>query len=142
MKLSELFKTPFKLKGGGTLNLRGYSKRIIDKEIQSNKNEDDEDEDENTAITNLLNLYYTVLPHPTKVANAQNYNLVNISDIDGNFTGYFLYKQSDITNITHEPTKFVIEDDYFNLVCEGNTIHYTYTIDGEAYVVLGEEIED
>jgi len=34
MKLSELFKTPFKLKGGATLNLRGFSKRVVDKEIE------------------------------------------------------------------------------------------------------------
>ena len=33
MKLSELFKTPFKVKGGGVLNLRGFSKRVVDKEI-------------------------------------------------------------------------------------------------------------
>lgn len=35
MKLSELFNKPFKVKGGGTLNLKGYSKHIIDKEIGS-----------------------------------------------------------------------------------------------------------
>lgn len=33
MKLSELFKTPFKVKGGGVLNLRGFSKHIVDKEV-------------------------------------------------------------------------------------------------------------
>ena len=36
MKLSELFKTPFKLKGGSTLNLKGFSEVIVDKEIDNN----------------------------------------------------------------------------------------------------------
>lgn len=39
MKLSELFKTPFKVKGGGVLNLRGFSKRVIDKEIGGGEND-------------------------------------------------------------------------------------------------------
>lgn len=33
MKLSELLSKPLKLKGGGFLNLKGFNKRIIDKEI-------------------------------------------------------------------------------------------------------------
>ena len=33
MKLSELLSKPFKLKGGGILNLKGFSKRVIDNEI-------------------------------------------------------------------------------------------------------------
>lgn len=33
MKLSELLNKPFKVKGGGTLNLKGFSKHIIDKEL-------------------------------------------------------------------------------------------------------------
>lgn len=42
MKLSELFKTPFKVKGGGVLNLRGFSKRVVDKEIEGGGVEQDD----------------------------------------------------------------------------------------------------
>ena len=34
MKLSELLSKPFKVKGGGTVNLKGLSKHIVDKEIE------------------------------------------------------------------------------------------------------------
>lgn len=33
MKLSEILAKPFKVKGGGTLNLKGISKHIVDKEV-------------------------------------------------------------------------------------------------------------
>lgn len=36
MKLSELLSKPFKVKGGGFLNLKGFSKRVIDEEIGGN----------------------------------------------------------------------------------------------------------
>lgn len=38
MKLSELLSKPFKLKGGGILNLKGFSKRVIDTEIKGSGN--------------------------------------------------------------------------------------------------------
>lgn len=38
MKLSELLAKPLKLKGGGFLNLKGFSKRIIDNEVGGNNN--------------------------------------------------------------------------------------------------------
>ena len=38
MKLSKLFNKPFKLKGGSILNLRGFSKRLVDKEVGSEEN--------------------------------------------------------------------------------------------------------
>lgn len=47
MKLSELLKTPIKLKGGGVLDLRGFSKRVLDKELESsNKEEEPKEESE------------------------------------------------------------------------------------------------
>ena len=33
MKLSEILSKPFKVKGGGTVNLKGLSKHIVDKEV-------------------------------------------------------------------------------------------------------------
>lgn len=47
MKLSELLKNPIKLKGGGVLDLRGFSKRVLDKELEStNKEEEPKEESE------------------------------------------------------------------------------------------------
>lgn len=37
MKLSEILAKPFKVKGGGTVNLKGLSKHIVDKEISDEK---------------------------------------------------------------------------------------------------------
>jgi len=42
MKLSELLSKPFKLKGGGILNLKGFSKRVIDKEVGGGGGSDSE----------------------------------------------------------------------------------------------------
>lgn len=64
MKLSELFKTPFKLKGGATLNLRGFSKRIVDKEVEGGGEDSilsktlqeiDEDSEDARYYRNLFN---------------------------------------------------------------------------------------
>lgn len=45
MKLSELLSKPFKLKGGGVLDLRGFSKRVFDKELESNNKEEESKEE-------------------------------------------------------------------------------------------------
>ncbi len=43
MKLSELFNKPFKLKGGSTLNLKGFSKRVVDRDIDGGDSDSYED---------------------------------------------------------------------------------------------------
>lgn len=40
MKLSKLLSKPIKLKGGGVLDLRGFSKRVFDKEIEDEEPKD------------------------------------------------------------------------------------------------------
>jgi len=66
MKLSELLSKSFKLKGGGFLNLKGFSKRVIDKEVGSSNGNNDEDDGgiggldmthkiENQTIITLIN---------------------------------------------------------------------------------------
>lgn len=70
MKLSELFKTPFKLKGGSVLNLRGFSKRVVDKEVEGGGEDSilsktlqeiDEDSEDARYYRNLFN---TAEQHP------------------------------------------------------------------------------
>lgn len=63
MNLSELFKTPFKLKGGGILNLKGFSKRVIDKEIGSS---------EDSVYLKLLAPYFGPVYEDIYTSNWQN----------------------------------------------------------------------
>lgn len=103
MKLSELFKTPFKVKGGGVLNLRGFSKRVVDKEIEGSGGGSVKFPI-GEKILNLLD--EDLVAHPSKFAEdpENNDTIIDISEIDsipqGYVTIYFLYKKSDIDAVS------------------------------------------
>lgn len=140
MKLSEIFKTPLKLKGGSTLNLRGFSKRVVDKEVGGGEN------NKNAAINNLLSLFnYPIYPYPTKFLNESNDSIVDINEVDsGNYK--FLYKKSEFDNL-EEGTNISVRITYManeeidicfeNKGSKHGDIIFTTEIDGEEYVALG-----
>lgn len=137
MKLSELFKTPFKLKGGATLNLRGFSKRVVDKEVGGN-------DTNNNAFTNILNHFLEgcpIYPHPSKIFNDSTHEIEDIQSLGSNGPYNFLYKKLDIDNIPSDIRENLI---YNCTVNNGNAIFNTgfdgesilYEIDGEDYIYL------
>ena len=74
MKLSELFRTPFKLKGGSTLNLRGFSKRVADKEIGEGG------KSESGVVYKIIEQFYNtqMIPHSSKYYEVNTRNIINI----------------------------------------------------------------
>lgn len=137
MKLSELFKTPFKLKGGSILNLRGFSKRVVDKEISGNSTNDGWQ-----MLINIIKSEFNATPHPTMFC--ENDTLVNIEDIE---IGYphsyrFLYKKSELPNPMSSFIAFKqftwsgIEIGLSMDAGYVNSIGLTFTIDGKEYVTL------
>lgn len=141
MKLSELFRTPFKLKGGSTLNLKGFSKAVVDKEVGGGEN------NKNAAINNLLSLfnYHPIYPHPTKVLNKYD-SIIDINEVDDD-NYKFLYKKSEFENLetgtlicthiiyTSNTELDILFETKGTTYCE---IVFTTEIDGEEYVALGE----
>lgn len=91
MKLSELFRTPFKVKGGGVLNLRGFSKRVVDKEVGEGGGGGEGGE--SGVIDKIIEARFNpqMTPHPSKVYDKDG-DIMNISDIDGDGQYCFLYK--------------------------------------------------
>jgi len=145
MKLSELFKTPLKLKGGSTLNLRGFSKRVVDKEVGEGGGGGGS---ESGVIGKVIEQFYNpqMTPHYSKFYSKDG-DIVNISDIDSDTIYLFLYLKSDYTEF---PSKgkinisFMLDRDnnginlYFGSKGYGADIIYETTIDGETYVALGQ----
>lgn len=90
MKLSELFRTPFKLKGGSTLNLRGFSKRIVDKEVGGDTN----------IFSELLDSFIKNYPNEylqDKVVDSED-TIIDIKEAtDGTYK--LLYKKSFIESL-------------------------------------------
>ena len=137
MKLSEILAKPFKVKGGGTVNLKGLSKHIVDKEVGGNNNDDGWQ-----MIIDIAKLEFNATPHPTIFCKDDN--LVNIEDIEAGsqYEYSFLYKKSELPNPMSSFTVFR----YFiwnginyglRIVTESvNKIGLTFTIDGEEYVTL------
>lgn len=123
MKLSEILAKPIKLKGSGVLNLKGFSKQIIDKELEESENE--------SILDKIFNLSMT--PHSSKVV--LNDTVVDLPDThDGNEYD-LLYKESDFNPgkviqrfVYNEAPTFTITSDPF----KGNT----YEIDGESYITI------
>lgn len=136
MKLSELFNKPFKLKGGSTLNLKGFSKRVVDKEVGESNN--------SNGFTNALNqclLNYPIYPHSQKLVNTNTAEIENIEDLSDNVDYKFLYKKLDINNLPSGILEYLISDYIFNdeqiIFSSGNiNISTIYEIDGEEYVFL------
>ena len=145
MKLSELFRTPFKVKGGGVLNLRGFSKRIVDKEIEGGGGGGDVRFPVGEKILNLMDK--DLIAHPSKFAvDPKNTDtIIDISQIDNlseeSQQLYFLYKKSDIDAASQ--SKNIIHCINYNntsLSYEPGQIEYlskkTYTIDNVLYYAL------
>lgn len=143
MKLSELFNKPFRLKGGGVLNLRGFSKRIVDKEIKGSGNNVRFPVGE--KILNLMDK--DLIAHPSKFAvDPKNTDtIIDISQIDSlseeSQQLYFLYKKSDI-DAASQSKNIIYYIGYSNtsLGYELSQIEYlskkTYTIDNVLYYAL------
>lgn len=76
MKLSELLSKPFKVKGGGFLNLKGFSKRVIDKEVGSSDSGNDDNNDSISFMDSLL-CYTSRIPVGTALSfNTTTYKYV------------------------------------------------------------------
>lgn len=135
MKLSELLTKPLKLKGGGILNLKGFSKAIVDEEVG-------EGENSQNIFSNILNLITRteINPHPTKVVDSSNYEVIDISDIEDDKAYYLLYKKDDILNLQPEfiSYKLVLSQSLFFEVRDINSFSMSndYTIDNEIYIYL------
>lgn len=146
MKLSELFRTPFKVKGGGVLNLKGFSKRVVDKEVGEGGGKS-----ESGTIDKIIEQWYNaqMTPHSSKFYDKDNERIVNIADINSDVEYCFLYKKSDYTEFSSEDdinTTFVIGRSinritlYFGSKGHGADIIYETKIDGETYVVLEKQM--
>lgn len=143
MKLSELFRTPFKLKGGSTLNLKGFSKRVVDKEVEGGGGESG-----SGTIDKIIEQWYNaqMTPHSSKFYVSKEDTIVNIADIDSDTQYCFLYKKSDYTEFPSGNDiniAFVINPNgsitlSFGTIGKGADIIYETTIDGETYVALGD----
>lgn len=143
MKLSELFKTPFKLKGGSTLNLRGFSKRVVDKEVGEGGGESG-----SGAIDKIIKTLFnpSILPYSSKVYESTK-GLVDINDIDFLSTSdgyYLLYKKLEYINlintdmINYKLLGSDTEVDIVYLFKSYLSVIYETTINGETYVALKE----
>lgn len=144
MKLSKIFSKPIEIKGGGVLNLRGFRKLIIDKEIGEEGRGSG-----SGVIDKIIEGWYNkqMIPHSSKFYDQDSQNIINISDIDSNIEYYFLYKKSDYTEFSSKDDinrSFMIDTNndrtnlYFANKSKGADIIYETTIDGEIYVALGD----
>lgn len=126
MKLSEILSKPFKVKGGGIVNLKGLSKHIIDKEVGGNS-------DTSSMFDKIFDKILDMTPHSTKVVHDNT--VVDLPDTPDNEIYYFLYKKSDFST-----GRAIIRFVYNNSPQLNTTTNYemdtTYNIDGEEYVTL------
>lgn len=135
MKLSEILSKPFKVKGGGIVNLKGLSKHIVDKEVGGGSQAD------NGFLNILFNRVQTdILPHPTKFFDGTTSKIIDINDITDRNSYYFLYKKSDIgSGISMAYYLFSYLAKSYNVmlyVIANASASSSYIIDGEEYVTL------
>lgn len=136
MKLSELLAKPFKVKGGGTINLKGLSKHIVDKEVGGGSQAD------NGFLNILFNRVQTdILPHPTKFFDDTASKVIDINDITEGNSYYFLYKKSDIGSsipMAYRLFSYLGKsyDVMFYAIANASPSSSSYIIDGEEYVTL------
>lgn len=141
MKISELFKTPFKLKGGSILNLKGFSKRVVDKEIGG--------ENSNFIFTDLFIKTFNAV-EPSKYLYCNNGNIYTIDDFINKAPGisderdyYFFYKKSDFDNFSNKTilAKYITGYISYIEICRKDQIDdaeiHNETINGEVYVNFG-----
>lgn len=139
MKLSEILAKPIKLKGGGILNLKGFNKRVIDKEVGENP------ETNENIITTLSTILGIPVINQEFVADYHG-NLIKINELPITEQSYFtLIKKSDyetLSNNAHILNKLNIMNNYFSLnffVQKDNSrIIDIFNIDGETYCSLEE----
>lgn len=143
MKLSELFKTPFKVKGGGVLNLRGFSKSVVDKEVGEGGGEN-----ENNLITTLYNRLGIPEINQQYVASedaATDYKLISLNEVILKGEYYTLIKKSDfdaMTIGTKDVCNAIVFENINSRVVPSymtkdslSVIKKEYIIDGETYIV-------
>lgn len=136
MKLSELLAKPFKLKGGATLNLKGFSKRVVDKEVGGSSTN-------NNGFTSILNqslIDHPIYPHPSKVVNNSTLEIEDIQNVSNRNAHYkFLYKKSDIDNIPRRRyiiSDYIIDNGKITFDNGNDSESSIYEIEGEEYVFL------
>lgn len=132
MKLSEILSKPFKVKGGGTVNLKGLSKHIVDKEVGGSTNMFSSALD--SFIKNYPNEYLQ-----DRVANGDN--LINIEEITNGYYG-LLYKKSFIESLESSARiiyNIEIQSDVFminTIIKSALNICDEFNIDGEIYCTV------
>ena len=139
MKLSELLSKPFKVKGGGVVNLKGLSKHVIDKEIGgSSKNN-------KSIVTTLLDVLGFPSINQEYVVDCNSNTLMKVSEIPITEKYYYtLVKKSEYELKSDRDEilyQFMVEKSKrFNIgyyvFKELSIIKNEYNIDGEAYVTV------
>lgn len=139
MKLSELLAKPFKVKGGGIVNLKGLSKHVIDKEIGgSSKNN-------KSIITTLLDVLGFPSINQEYVVDSSNNTLMKVSEIPIAEKYYYtLVKKSEYELKSSRDEifyQFMIESSKrinigYYIFKELSIIKNEYNIDGEIYVTV------
>lgn len=149
MKLSKLLSEPFKLKGGGFLNLKGFSKRIIDKEIGGSNNSNNS----NNNVNKFDKLFHVKVPKLSSVYNGYydgigdvpENNLSNFGDngidipiYDPNDNNFFVVLLATVDIINEVAGDFVIFNNNFEPAIEFIVAIETDPETGYSYIVIGE----
>lgn len=139
MKLSEILSKPFKVKGGGTVNLKGLSKHIVDKEIGGST--------ENSIYDNIFEVFNTadikIKPHPYLVY--QSDDIKSITDINLSMNSYFLYDINDVDKVFDEESTILSgfyktpDGDISLSTLAMSYIKNSVIIDGKEYVYFADE---
>lgn len=141
MKLSELFRTPFKLKGGSTLNLKGFSKRVIDKEVGEGGGGGGSDtKDTEKFIKKLLTFYgQTIIPETFSMFAVEPDGWIRVENIGDFESFYFLYAEDiNIESFDKIATSFIIENDTVVITNTStrNLVKHIIEIDDKKYAYL------
>ncbi len=144
MKLSELLSKPFKLKGGGILNLKGFSKRVIDKEIggsNNNVNEFDKLFHLKVPKSSEYNVYYDFSDDNVTIPliNFSNIgeNVIDLPICDPNDNNFFIVLPTTF-EVTDNGVDITIFDNNLNAVLYSSIEIDTDIESGDMRVVMGE----
>lgn len=138
MKLSELFRTPFKLKDGSTLNLKGFSKRVIDKEVgEGGGGGGGDTKDTEKFIKKLLTFYgQTIMPETFSMVGIGTDGWQRIENIGDLEKIYFLYAEDvDKTSFEKLANYFIIQNDTITIMnCDTSLLEkVVIEINGKRY---------
>lgn len=161
MKLSELLSSPIKLIGGGFLNLKGFSKRVVDQELSKEITIDDiinfytegkikKLSDLGTIITSTYNIrsaairaddklfpYMTILDYSDDKSSVANmvYDIKAIA-----INGYFLMQAYE-TDFSCCLCNIDVEEDVINFICPIYLTKYK-SVDGINKYYIHQDIMD